>query len=94
MNPLKSWYADTATIQLWEETWKLPHMKLGLEVLKELAKPIDVTGVNGQDLLVAQALENKKLVGYNIALQNIQALGVIPKQEKVEPEPYKYINEE
>jgi hypothetical protein len=93
MSIIKSWFNDPATIQLWEETWKQPHMKLGLEVLNELAKPIDIQGVQGQDLLVAQALENKKLVGYNIALQNIKALGTVPKVDKIEPEPYSYVEE-
>jgi len=72
----------------WAETWEMPHMKLGLEVLKEMLRPKPLPIVPGQEALMLAAGAYHNSVGRQDVFDALETMGRITAPRRDMPKPW------
>ena len=75
---LEDWFRDPDAVRLWNETWKQPHMLLGLQVLASAGRPAAQPFSPGVDLIQATAIQGARCEGYFHALRAVDLMRQTP----------------
>jgi hypothetical protein len=80
--------SDEKLVKAWRETWNLPHMRLGREILFRAYIPNPLDTPKEGDPMVNNALENVRREGYYDYERFIESLGTLHIQRDPLPQPF------